>query len=169
MNKSQSIKNMEELTGLKKSQIHCYKKIIKQNKIEELKTTAFRKVLRSCTDSVSDSPGPQASATGDAFPQSSPQRPWYERPHFFSEIEYSSDRTSFARNDYCPCGLDIDVDCRPGQRLAHIPILNYTGPTYLNLFEISAFNYEIEKLKNMVKSLQTENKELRSENERLRK
>ena len=51
--KSKLIREIGELTGLKKSQIHCYKKIIKFNKTEDLRTTAFRKVLKSCNDSVS--------------------------------------------------------------------------------------------------------------------
>ena len=44
MGKDVKVKNIEDLTGIEKSQIFSYKKIVKSNKIDELKTSSFRDV-----------------------------------------------------------------------------------------------------------------------------
>ena len=104
--KSKLIREIGELTGLKKSQIHCYKKIIKMGKTEDLRTTAFRKVLKSVSDStrneapqienvlieeiekLSVSP-PTRQLEAERSSELSRTRSRYEKPHFFNEMEFS--------------------------------------------------------------------------------
>ena len=89
--KKNSVKEMEKLTGLKKSQIHCYKKILKKNKTEELRTTPFRKVLKSCIK-----PKPEEEELVyeleelSITDQGTNTLSRWERPHFFKEYDESS-------------------------------------------------------------------------------
>lgn len=106
-------------------------------KTEDLQTNKFRKVLKSCSDSVSTRP----QIKDDPFEEieklsvSTPPRPRYERPHYFNETEFSPGKSTYTKNDFCPCGMDSEATCLPGQREVHIPYLNFSSPTYLKLRE----------------------------------
>ena len=166
--KSKPVREMEELTGLKKSQIHSYKKIIKFNKTEELKTTAFRKVLKSCTEAKPKVEDDLVEAIEklNITDEATPYRSKYERAHFFREMEYSPGKSSYSKNDFCPCGMDTEP-CRTGQNLAHIPHLNFNSPTFLRLVEISGYEERIYGLEKRIRQLEAENKDLKAENKAL--
>ena len=86
MNRSIGNKEMERLTGLKKSQVFSYKKVIKNNKTEELRTKPFRSVLKSCSESKPKVEEELVQAIEDEGSQSPPRpKSKYEAPHIFNE------------------------------------------------------------------------------------
>ena len=191
MNKSVVNKEIESLTDLKKSQVFSYKKVIKHNKTEELKSTAFRKVLKSCTDSVSATHGGtrqpekpkveqdlvkaiESEATGlwplsisPSPPKSKGSRGYYERPHIFNEYELSPGKSTFYKNDFCPCGLPTGSAER-FQEFVHIPEFEISTRTFLELEEVDNYEREIFYLKKERQLLRERVQELMSENAKLR-
>ena len=168
MNKSKSNKEIEELTGLKKSQVFSYKKVIKFNGTEELRTTAFRRVLKRCTEmrpkvekyiiqaieglALKDSVSPRHER---------PHRSGYEAPHYFNEMEHSPGKSTYYEYDFCPCGLNTG-STEGGEKFAHIPHLEIAKRTFLRLDEITAYEQQIKELKGRVEKLELENSALRS-------
>ena len=174
MNKSVGNKEIGELTGLKKSQVFSYKKVIKHNKTEELRTTAFRKVLKSCTDNSHCVPKLEedlVKAIEDeerSSPRPKPLRgtiAYYAGPHYFRENELSPGKSTFYNNDFCPCGLPTGPT-ESGQKFVHIPEFEFSGRTFLRLEEIFEYQDEIMHLKKRVKQLEMENTALRSKQEK---
>ena len=151
---------------------------------EELRKTAFRKVLKSCTEpkprveddlveaieklSVSSEAlraesSDEASARGDEVPKFK-----YEGAHFFSEMEYSPGKSSYSKNDFCPCEMSSEELCRNGQREVHIPYLNFTSNTYLRLVEITEHATHVSNLKKRINELETKLERSEAENDYLR-
>ena len=170
INKSVGNKDIGELTGLKKSQVFSYKKVIKNNKVEELRTTAFRKVLKSCMENKAVKPQIEKDLVqaieeeGTASERPKPMkgtREYYEGPHYFDECELSPGRSTFYNNPFCPCGLPTGPT-ESGQNFVHIPEFNFFEQTYLRLNEIFEYQDEIMDLKKRVKQLEMENTALRS-------
>ena len=166
MNKSVGNKEIEQLSGLKKSQVFSYKKVIKNNKVEELRTTAFRNVLKSCMENTKpkiEEDLVQAIEELNITPTKPLKgtREYYEGPHYFNENELSPDRSTFKRHDFCPCGLETGPTQR-GQKFVHIPEFEIATQTYLELDEIMEYNREIRCLKKRVEELEMENAVLRS-------
>ena len=176
MKKSKLVREIGELTGLKKSQIHSYKKIIKLNKTEELRTTPFRKVLKSCTEAKPKVEEDLIEAIEKLGMEETPHRSKYEGAHFFNEMEYSPGKSSYRKNDFCPCEINSEGLCRTGQREVHtIPYPSFATNTFLRLTEITehaTHARDLEKkqreLEARVRELETRNKELEEENIRLR-
>ena len=164
MKKDKLIREMEELTGLKKSQIHSYKKIIKSGRTEELRNNPFRKVLKDCTN---PRPVVEEELVEEIEKMNLKRERSYEGAHFFNEVEFSSDRTSFRRNDFCPCGLETNTAPR-GQKLVHIPYLNFTTTTFLSLEEITEHAEQVRDLEARVKELEARVKEVEDENKNLK-
>ena len=165
INKSIGNKEIEQLTGLKKSQVFSYKKVIKQNKTEELRTTAFRKVLKSCSDKVKpkiEEDLVQAIENLNINENPARTRSRYEAPHYFYDSELSPGRSTFHKNDFCPCGLDTGPTDR-GQKFVHIPEFQFSARTYLRLDEIFEYEQEIMDLKKRVEQLEMENTALRTQ------
>ena len=162
MKKSKLIREMEELTGLKKSQIHSYKKIIKQNKTEELIIHPFRKVLKDCTD---QKPKVEEELVNEIekLSISEQRRGPYEGAHFFSEMEFSPGKSSCHRNDFCPCEMETEP-CGRGERQVHIPYLNFSTTTYLSLVEITEHATQVRNLEKRQRELEERVKELETEN-----
>ena len=160
MNKSKTTKETEELTGLKKSQIFSYKKIIKLSKTEELKTTPFRNVLKSCTEVKPKVEESLVEAIEKLYIEERPRRSKYEAPHFFSDMELSPGKSSFHKNDFCPCGLETGPS-QGGQNFVHIPHLNISSRTFLRLEEITGYEQRIHELEKQFKKLEEENMVLR--------
>ena len=161
MNKKIGNKEIEELTGLKKSQVFSYKKVIKHNKVEELRTTPFRKVLKSCTDAS----GPKVerevvNAIENLVLEQSPPKSKYEAPHVYNEWELSPGRSTRYHHDYCPCDLPTGPSGR-GQNFVHIPEFEFSGSTFLRLEEITGYVRQINYLKRRVEKLEMENTALR--------
>ena len=180
MNKGIVNKEIEQFTGLKKSQVFSYKKVIKNNKVEELRTTAFRNVLKSCMENTkpkieedlvqaieSEAAGlcPLSIASPPPMRPLKGTRAYYEGPHYFEEFEMSSDRTTFYKNDFCPCGLGIGPT-ESGQKFVHIPEFKIETQTYLELDEVMEYNREIRCLKKRVEELEMENAALRMRTKR---
>ena len=162
MNKSVSNKEMEELTGLKKSQIFSYKKVIKFNKVEELKTTPFRKVLKSCTEGKDVGPRHDPILVSAIEESSTPPRPRskYEALHIFNEWETSPGRTTRYKHDFCPCGLP--TGSTNGEKIfVHIPEFEISTQTILRLDEMYAYEKRIDELRKKVEKLEMENSALR--------
>ena len=149
MNKSKSTKEMEELTGLKKSQIFSYKKIIKLNKTEELRTTPFRNVLKDCTEVKPKVEKDLVQAIEKLDIEERPRRSKYEAPHYFNEMELSPDKSSFHKNEFCPCGLETGPSSG-GQKFVHIPHLEISTRTFLRLDEITDYEQRIHELEKRV-------------------
>ena len=161
MNKSKSNKEMEELTGLKKSQIFSYKKVIKCNRTEELRTTPFRNVLKSCTETrpkVEEDLVQAIEKLNIDSDGTERRRSKYEAPHYFNEMELSPGRSTFHRNDFCPCGLDTGPT-EGGQKFVHIPHLEISTRTFLRLDEITGYEQRIHNLEKRVEQLEEENME----------
>ena len=170
MRKSKIVREIGELTGLKKSQIHSYKKIIKMGKTEELRTTAFRKVLRSCTEPKPKVEDDLVEAIEKLSIEEAPYRSKYEGAHFFSEMEYSPGKSSYRKNDFCPCEMSSEELPRSGQREVHIPYLSFTSNTS-RLTEITEHATHVRNLEKRqrelearVKQLEAENSDLKAEN-----
>ena len=167
MNKSVGNKEIEQLTGLKKSQVFSYKKVIKHNKVEEIRTTAFRKVLKSCVENTvkpkveKDLVQAIEDSVREASPPKKGTREYYEGPHYFYENELSPGKSTFHNNDFCPCGLETGPTDR-GQKFAHIPEFEFASQTYLALDEIYEYKQEIRDLKKRVEQLEMENSALRT-------
>ena len=165
MNSSIGNKEIEELTGLKKSQVFSYKKVIKKNKTEELRTTAFRKVLKSCEEN--EKPKVEKDLVQAIESEASPPKPlegtfaYYEGPHFFRESELSPGRSTFSNNDFCPCELPTNSAPRGGN-FVHIPEFQIARGTYLSLQEVFDYEQQIHELKGRVEKLELENSALRS-------
>ena len=162
--KEKLIREIGELTGLKKSQIHCYKKIIKSGKINELKRAAFRKVLKSCNEpapQVQDNLVRQIEDLNDEGPDIHP------RAHYFNEIEHPLGKSSYRKKDFCDkCDCDVGGQGLSGQREVHIPDGDISVFTFLGLREIIGYTDEIDNLKNKISEL--EEKLYASEGENMR-
>ena len=156
MNKSKSTKEMEELTELKKSQIFSYKKIIKLNRTEELKKTPFRIVLKDCTEVKPKVEKDLVEAIEKLNIEERPRRSKYEAPHFFNDMELSPEKSTFHKNDFCPCGLETG-STSGGQKFVHIPHLHSSSRTFLRLDEITDYEQRIHELEQRVKQLEEEN------------
>ena len=161
MNRSVRNKEMLELTGLKKSQVFSYKKVIKHNKVEELRTNPFRKVLKSCTETKPKVEDDLVQAIEKLSVQSPPRpRSKYEAPHYFNAGELSPGKSTFYNNDFCPCGLPTGPS-EGGKKFFHIPHLEISSRTFLRLDEVVSYEQEIYDLKKRVEELEMENTALR--------
>ena len=167
MNKSKSTKEMEELTGLKKSQVFSYKKVIKHNKTEELRTTPFRNVLKSCTETKPKVEEELVQAIEKLNIEDRPRRSKYEAPHYFNQMELSPGSSTFYKNYICPCGLDTGPS-EGGQNFVHIPHLEISTRTFLRLDEITDYEQRIRNLEKRERQLMKRVKELEEENGGLR-
>ena len=169
MNKSIGNKEMEELTGLKKSQVFSYKKVIKHNKTEELRTTPFRKVLKSCTEGnkpkVEEGLVQAIENLDIGEDRRSPRkaRSKYEAPHYFNQMELSPGKSTFYRHDFCPCGLDTS-SADGGRNFVHIPHLEISTRTMLRLEEIVGYEQHKNDLEKRERELRKQVKELEEEN-----
>ena len=164
MKKSKLIREIEELTGLKKSQIHSYKKIINSGKTDDLKSIPFRTVIKNCT--ANQEPKVEedlVEAIEKLNLNPKPKRSTYGEAHFFEEFEFSSDRSSFRKNYFCPCGMD-SAPTKRGQKHVHIPYLDFSTTTFLELKEITEHAEKLNDLGERVKQLEAENKDLRLQN-----
>lgn len=163
MKKSKLIREMEELelTGLKKSQIHSYKNIIKAGRVEELKNNTFKKVLKNCTKLK---PKVEENLVNEIEKLSiNEERCPYEEAHFFNEMEFSPGKSTYRRNDFCPCEMEIEP-CERGERQVHIPYLNFSTTTYLSLVEITEHATQVNNLEKRVRELEAENNDLKAQN-----
>ena len=171
MNKNIGNKEMEDLTGLKKSQVFSYKKVIKHNKTEELRTTAFRNVLKSCSDTAKPKLEEEIiNAIENLHLENNdrevrPRRSKYEAPHIFNEWELSPGRSTRYRHDFCPCGLETGPT-EGGEKFVHIPEFGIATQTLLRLDEVFEYEQEIDNLKKRVKQLEMENTALRAKRKR---
>ena len=171
MNKSVGNKDMETLTGLKKSQVFSYKKVIKHNKTEELRTTPFRKVLKSCTMEKPKVEEELVHAIEKLSVQEEelppPRKSKYEVPHIINEYELSPGKTTRYRHNFCPCGLGT-MPTQGGEDNIHIPSLGISTATLLRLEEVSDYEQRIDELKKRQRQLEARVKELEMENTVLR-
>ena len=154
---------MEELTGLKKSQIFSYKKVIKNNKTEELGTTPFRKVLKSCTESKPKVEEDLVQAIEKLNIDEAPRKSKYEVPHIFNEWELSPGKSTRYKHDFCPCGLDTWPTER-GEKFVHIPHLEISTQTFLRLDEITSYEQRIHDLEKRERRLMERVEQLEREN-----
>ena len=173
--KEKLIREIGELTGLKKSQIHCYKKIIKLGKINELKTTPFRKVLKSCTPEKGNNSQPQVE--DDIVQQIEKlnisdeivEPEIHPRAHYFNDTEYSPGKSSFRKKNYCPGGVDIAVgNYMPGQRQVHIPDRDVSVFTFYRLREIIEHTDQVNYLRNKISELEAKLEASEEENRKLK-
>lgn len=185
------IKEIENLTGIEKSQIHNYKKIIKMGRVNELKSSGFRDVIKNCTtkniQTVSEDPVPpnaeptleddlvqeieNVSNDDDEPYVSCPESPdIHPRAHYFNEIEYSPGRTSFRKKDMCDkCNiLEVGGDHLPGQKEIHIPDLGISVHSFRRLTEIVEHESEVARLKEKISELEAKLEQSEEENRKLR-
>ena len=159
------IKEIENLTGIKKSQIHNYKKIIKMEKINVLKTSTFRDVLKSCNETK---PTIDNEIVKEIEKVEEPDI--HPRAHYFNEIEYSPGKSSYRKKDMCEkCGsFEVGGGHLPGQREVHIPDLGVMKHTIRRLQEIVEHEDHVNWLKNKITELETKLEASEKENRELR-
>ena len=143
-------------------------------KTEELRTTGFRKVLKSCTEVKPKVEEDLVEAIEKLSMEDKPHRSKYERAHFFSEMEYSPGKSSYHKNDFCPCEMCSEELCRTGEREVHIPYLSFASNTFLRLTEITEHATYVRNLEKKIRELETklerseaENLDLKAENKAL--
>ena len=167
--KEKLIREIGELTGLKKSQIHYYKKIIKSGKINELKRAPFRKVLKNC-----DEPAPKVEPNlvqqiEDLNTDDEVGPDIHHRAHYFSSSEYSPGKSTYIKKDVCDkCYCSIAPGGLPGQNQVHIPDIGVSVFTFYRLREIVEHHDELNFLRDKIFELEEKLYASERENERLK-
>ena len=101
-------------------------------KIDKLKTSPFRKVLKSCNDKSQQVQEIEKLNISDEIVKPDV----HPRDHYFNETQYSPEKSTLRKREYCPCGVDTGGQGLPGQREVHISNRDVSVFTFYCLREI---------------------------------